>query len=87
MMITFAQYSILSAAYQCETGSELARHTRFDRTMVDYYLVDLVKNGLLSSTHTGYADEMRYQLTHTGTRSINEYERANPDLVIKKVRF
>ena len=84
MILTFAQYSILTVSYKWVTRSQLEKQTNFDHLMIDYYLVGLVNIGLIKASDGEGNENTRYQLTDTGINSLEEYERANPDLVIKR---
>jgi predicted transcriptional regulator len=86
MIITFAQYSILLATYQCATYSQVARQTTFDRMMISYYIMGLCSIGLINASDDTASENTCYELTDLGISYIEEYERANPDLVIKKAR-
>lgn len=83
MIITFAQYSLLTAAQRSATYRQLEQKTNFDRLMVDYYTMGLMNIGLMRATDENMNEHTRYELTDLGERSLDEYERANPDLVIK----
>ncbi len=83
MFITFAQYSILMASQHRVTYSQLKKRTSFDHLMVNYYTMGLLNIGLISASDKEGTDSTYYQLTDEGAISIREYERANPELVIK----
>lgn len=84
MIITFAQYRILTAAYHCATSSQLEQQTSFDRMMISYYIMGLLSIGLLKASDENASETTCYELTDLGVDYIDEYERANPDLVIKR---
>ena len=83
MFITFAQYSILMASQHRATYSQLERKTNFDHLMVNYYTMGLLNVGLISASDKEGTAATYYQLTDEGASCIREYERANPELVIK----
>lgn len=85
MFITFAQYSILMASEHRVTYSQLEKKTNFDHLMVNYYTMGLLNIGLISASDKDGAESTYYQLTDEGASCIREYERANPELVIKFV--
>lgn len=82
MILTFGQYSTLTATRQCVTHDQLASKTEFDRMMVSYYVAVLVSNGLV--TVKEYDDKTCYQLTEEGAACLEEYERYNPELTIRR---
>lgn len=84
MIITFAQYSILTATYRCATYSQVERQTSFDRMMISYYIMGLVSIGLIKASDENSSATTCYELTELGITYIDDYERANPDLIIKK---
>lgn len=83
MIITFAQYSLLTAAQRSATYRQLEQKTNFDQLMVDYYIMGLINIGLIKATDENRNEHTRYELTESGEQCLDEYERANPDLVIK----
>ena len=83
MVITFAQYSILTAAQRSATHHQLKQKTNFDQLMLDYYIMGLVNVGLIKATDDIGNEFTRYELTALGEQCLDEYERANPALVIK----
>lgn len=83
MFITFAQYSILMASQHRATYSQLERKTNFDHLMVNYYTMGLLNIGLISASDKEGTESTYYQLTDEGHNCIREYERANPELIIK----
>ena len=84
MIITFAQYSILTATYRCATYSQVAKQTSFDRMMIIYYIMGLISIGLIKASDESPNETTCYELTELGMMYIDEYERANPALIIKK---
>lgn len=86
MNITFAQYSILMAAQNRANYSQLEQKTKFDHMLISYYIMGLLNVGLLSASDQEANENTYYQLTDEGEKSIEEYEHANPDLVIKSVQ-
>jgi predicted transcriptional regulator len=84
MIITFAQYSILSSTYHGATCRQIQQQTSFDQMMISYYIMGLVKIGLLKGSDDNADEDTRYKLTELGETYIDDYERANPALVIKK---
>ena len=84
MIITFAQYSILTATYRCATCSQVEKRTSFDRMMISYYIMGLVSVGLIKASDESPNETTCYELTDLGMTYIDDYERANPDLVIKR---
>ncbi|GAB2520568.1 hypothetical protein [Spirosoma aerophilum] len=84
MIITFAQYSILTATYNGATSSQVQQQTSFDQMMISYYILGLVSIGLLKASDENADEITRYELTELGEAYIDDYERANPALVIKK---
>lgn len=87
MIITFAQYSILTATYRRATCSQVEKRTSFDRMMISYYIMGLVSVGLIMASDESPNETTCYELTNLGMTYIDEYERANPDLVIKRTLF
>ncbi len=85
MIITFAQYSILTATYTCATYSQVEKQTNFDRMMINYYIMGLLSIGLIRASDENASDTTCYELTDLGISYIEDYERANPDLIIKKL--
>ena len=85
MIITFAQYSILTATYRSATCSQVEKQTSFDRMMISYYIMGLVSVGLIKASDERPSETTCYKLTDLGVTYIDDYERANPDLVIKRV--
>lgn len=85
MIITFAQYSILTATYRCATYSQVEKQTSFNRMMISYYIMGLVRIGLIRASDESPSETTCYELTELGMMYIDEYERANPALIIKKV--
>ncbi|GAB3730199.1 hypothetical protein [Spirosoma lituiforme] len=83
MIITFAQYSILTATYRCATYSQVEKQTSFDRMMIRYYIMGLVNIGLIKASDERPNEATCYELTELGRAYIDDYERANPALVIK----
>ena len=84
MIITFAQYSILMATQRCATFSQVEQQTSFDRMMIDYYIMGLLNIGLLKASDEIANETTCYELTDLGENYIDDYERANPDLIIKR---
>lgn len=83
MTLTFAQYSILKATYKEVTYRQLEKQTNFDHLMVTYYITGLLTIGLVHASDIKDSETTFYKLTDEGANSIEEYERANPDLIIK----
>ncbi len=84
MVITFAQYSILTATYRCATYSQVEKWTSFDRMMIDYYIMGMLNIGLIKASDENASDTTCYELTDIGVSYIEDYERANPNLIIKR---
>lgn len=84
MTLTFAQYSILAATHTCATYSQLEQKTHFDRLMIQYYILGLLSIGLIQASDKEPTDTTCYELTETGLTYIEDYERANPELIIKR---
>jgi predicted transcriptional regulator len=83
MILTFAQYSILTATYTCATYSQLEQKTHFDRLMIQYYILGLLNIGLIRASDQVPSETTCYELTDMGLAYIEDYERANPALIIK----
>ena len=84
MTLTFAQYSILTATHTCLTYSQLEQKTHFDRLMIQYCILGLLNIGLIRASDKEPTETTCYELTETGLLYIEEYERANPELIIKR---
>lgn len=84
MVLTFAQYSILKATYNCATYTQVAQQTNFDRLLISYYVMGLLSIGLIRAIGKDNNSTTCYELTELGTTCINDYERANPSLIIKR---
>lgn len=87
MVITFAQYSILTATYRGATFHEVANKTTFDQMMVNYYMTGLLNIGLIKMVSKADSEAISYELTDLGISYIEDYERANPELVIKRTVY
>jgi predicted transcriptional regulator len=83
MNLTFAQYSILKATNRGVTYRQLEQETNFDYLMITYYIKGLLTIGLINASNKEGYENTSYQLTDEGANSIEEYERANPALIIK----
>jgi predicted transcriptional regulator len=81
-VITFGEYATLSATQQWMTCTQLASQTKFDRLMVSYYVAMLLDNELITA-HDGDQGTY-YQLTDIGWNCLEEYERHNPALAMKR---
>ncbi|QDK81654.1 MarR family transcriptional regulator [Spirosoma sp. KCTC 42546] len=84
MTLTFAQYSILKATYKGVTYGQLEQETNFDYLMITYYISGLLTIGLIQASNKEGSETTFYKLTDEGENSIEEYERANPALIIKQ---
>lgn len=82
MNLTFAQYSILKAADRGVAYKQLEQETNFDYLMISYYVHGLLTIGLINAKRKEN-ETVNYQLTDEGADSLEEYERANPALIIK----
>lgn len=82
MVLTFGQYSILTAVRQCTTCYQLAAYTNFSQSMVSSIIDGLLKNGLLMIANS-YGNSDSYEITAKGFNLAEQYERANPALIIK----
>lgn len=82
MVLTFGQYRILLATRHCINYAQLIEQTNFDQTLVSYLIAGLLESGLIVSTSKSEGQSVEYALTDTGLMSIEEYERANPDLIM-----
>lgn len=72
------------ATYRCATCSQVAQQTSFDRMMINYYIMGLLNIGLLKASDGNANETTCYELTDLGLSYIDDYERANPDLIIKR---
>ncbi|MVM34692.1 hypothetical protein GO755_31985 [Spirosoma sp. HMF4905] len=79
MTLTFAQYSILKATIRGVTYRQLEQETSFNHLIINYYIKGLLAIGLIKKG----TETSSYQLTDEGENCIDEYERANPALIIK----
>ncbi|WP_461064739.1 hypothetical protein [Spirosoma horti] len=52
--------------------------------MISYYIMGLVSVGLIKASDESPSETTCYELTDLGMTYIDDYERANPDLVIKR---
>ncbi len=84
MVLTFAQYSILKATYNCATYTQVEQQTNFDRLMISYYIMGLLSVGLIKAIDKENKSTTCYELTELGTACIDDYERANPSLIIRR---
>ena len=82
MVITFGQYATLSATRQWTTPGQLASQTNFDRLMVNYYVAMLLDSELITATDSD--EGTCYHLTEVGRECLEEYEKHNPALVVKR---
>ncbi|WP_338871028.1 helix-turn-helix domain-containing protein [Spirosoma sp. SC4-14] len=82
MVLTFGQYRILLATRHCINYTQLIEQTHFDQALVSYLVAGLLDSGLIVSTTESVDESAEYALTDTGLISIEEYERANPDLIM-----
>ncbi len=83
MTLTFGQYSTLSATRHCITQDQLTSQTEFDRLMISYYITVLLGNGLIMAKQ-GH-NSTCYKLTEAGEICLDEYERFNPELTIRRI--
>ena len=82
MVLTFAQYSILKATYNCATYSQMEKQTSFDQLIIRYYIMGLLNIGLIKAVGQSDSETTCYELTDLGLTYIDEYERYNPALII-----
>ncbi len=85
-MITFGQYNTLnalSATRQCVTVDQLCAQTQFQQMMVRYYIAALLNSGLITASDVD-DDSVCYELTEAGVNCLDEYERYNPELTIRR---
>lgn len=85
MILTFGQYSTLTAMRRCVTRDQLAAQTSFDQLMVKYYIMVLLNSGLVKASYDEDDNEVCYRLTEAGVDCIREYERTNPELTIRRI--
>lgn len=82
MVLTFGHYKLLTLTRQCVSYNQLVEQTNFDRLLVSYYIAGLIGSGLI--TISEHEDDICYKLAETAVTYIEEYERANPTLMIKR---
>lgn len=87
MIITFAQYCILIAAYSGATADEIQCKTTLNRLMIDFYLNELLKSGFIRILEEKATEPLRYEVSELGLIYIEDYERANPELVIRQATY
>ncbi|SOD96470.1 hypothetical protein [Spirosoma fluviale] len=87
MIITFAQYCILTATYGGATACEVQRKTTLNQLMIDYYLNGLLKSELVEIAQKKAAEPLCYKVSELGLDCIDDYERANSELVIRRATY
>lgn len=87
MSITFAQYCILTATYSCATANDIQRKTTLERLMINYYLMGLLRMGLVEIVFNKGNETTCYELTELGAIYVEDYERANSELVIRRTAY
>ncbi|ADB41845.1 hypothetical protein [Spirosoma linguale] len=87
MIITFAQYCILTATYNGATASEVQCKTTLNPLMINFYLNELLKSGFVMIVEQKNTEPLRYEVSELGLIYIEDYERANPELVIRRATY
>ncbi|GAB3040402.1 hypothetical protein GCM10027185_49580 [Spirosoma pulveris] len=87
MILTFAQYCVLTATYGGATACEVQSKTTLNRLMIDYYLNGLLESGLVWVDTKNVVEPLCYVVSELGLEFIDDYERANSTLVIRRPAY